>query len=107
MDRLINIPVSYHVGGQDIEVKIVEKTEDNKLGCVCVGDGIMKIAKMFNGLEQSETSKLNTFNHELVHTILDTMGRQDLSEDETFVCTFSGFLTESIRSFKFETETPA
>lgn len=101
MNRLLNIPSSYQVGGQDIEVKIVNKIEDNKLGCINVAEGVMKIAQTAYGEKQSETSKLNTFNHELVHSILDSMGRHDLSDDETFVCTFAGLLTESMRSFKF------
>ena len=44
--------------------------------------------------EQTDSSKRNTFFHEMVHSILDTMGRDDLSQDESFVCSFSGFLME-------------
>lgn len=104
MNRFIRIPSCYRVGGQDIDVKILSKLEDNKLGSVCVAEGIMKIAMTFNGEKQSETSKLNTFNHEWVHTILDAMGRHDLSEDEVFVSTFAGFLTEGMRSCEFKEE---
>jgi hypothetical protein len=54
------------------------------------------------GVEQSYTSKLNTFYHELTHAILKTMGEYELNNNERFVCTFSSLLTEAIRSFKYE-----
>ena len=37
-----------------------------------------------------------TFVHELVHAILDTMGREELSLDEGFVDAFSEYLTQII-----------
>ena len=98
---MLKIPEKYTVGGQDIEIQLVEK-DDNKCGSCCLASGWVKIADTFNGEKQSETSKLNTFYHELVHTILDTMGRGELSQDEVFVNTFSSFLFEAIRSFKYK-----
>ncbi len=41
---------------------------------------------------------LNTYIHECIHVILDTMGMDDLSGDEKFVSTFAGFATEGIVS---------
>lgn len=97
------IPKSFTVGGQDIEVKEVDICEDSCIGDIILPQGEIQIAKyVTRGVEQSESSKLNTFLHELTHAILKTMGEYDLNANEKFVCTFSGFLTEAVRSFKYE-----
>lgn len=100
---LNKIPKSLTVGGQDIEVKNVEICEESDLGNIILGQGEIQIANnVSRNIPQSETSKLNTFYHELTHAILRTMGEYELNSNEKFVCTFSGFLTEAIRSFKYE-----
>lgn len=100
---LNKIPKSLTVGGQDIEVKQVEICEESDLGNIILGQGEIQIANnVSRNIPQSETSKLNTFYHELTHAILRTMGEYELNSNEKFVCTFSGFLTEAIRSFKYE-----
>jgi len=38
--------------------------------------------------------------HELVHAVLDTMGREELSKDEGFVDAFSEYLAQAILSSK-------
>jgi hypothetical protein len=99
---LNRIPKSFTVGGQDIEVKHVEFCEDSCLGNIILSQGEIQIAKyVTRGIEHSETSKLNTFYHELTHAILRTMGEYELNNNEQFVCSFSGFLTEAVRSFKY------
>lgn len=100
---LNKIPKSLTVGGQDIEVKQVEICEESDLGNIILGQGEIQIANnVSRNIPQSETSKLNTFYHELTHAILRTMGEYELNSNEKFVCTFSGFLTEAVRSFKYE-----
>ena len=97
------IPNKFTVGGQDINVKQVEFCDDGALGNIILGQGEIQIANFVTrGVEQSYTGKLNTFYHELTHAILRTMGEYDLNNNEKFVCTFSGFLTEAVRSFKYE-----
>ena len=96
----IEIPEEYTVGGQLLKVDFVDSL-DGKLGTCCLGAGFVRIAHTFNGERQSETSKQNTFYHEMTHTILDTMGRNDLSGDEVFVNSFTSFLLEALKSFKF------
>lgn len=46
---------------------------------------------------------MNTFFHELIHVILDNMGEKELSANEKFVCTFAGFLTESMTTEQYKT----
>lgn len=103
MKKMNRIPKRFHVGGQDIEVKEVDICEDSCIGNIVLPQGEIQIAKyVTRGIEQSETSKLNTFWHELTHSILKTMGEYELNGNEKFVCTFSGFLTEAVRSFEYE-----
>ena len=100
---MTRIPKKFHVGGQDIDVKEVDICEDSCIGNIVLAQGEIQIARyVTRGIEQSESSKLNTFYHELTHAILKTMGEYELNNNEKFVNTFSGFLTEAIRSFKYE-----
>lgn len=98
---LIVLPNCIQVGGQ-VLVTEIKSDLDGKLGVCCVAEGKICIAETFNGKTQSETSKFNTYIHELTHSILDTLGRDDLSKDEVFVSSFSSVLTEAIRSIEYE-----
>lgn len=96
------IPNEFSVGGQRIKVRNVERCSDNTVGECCVAAGYVEIADKFNkDNTQSEDSKINTFYHELTHTILDTMGEKELSSNEKFVCCFSSFLAEAMQAAYF------
>lgn len=101
---MIKIPNKLKVGGQDINVIFQNTNNSDKMGECCLWNGTIKISELYKGEPQTESSKLNTFYHELTHAILDTMGEYDLSSNERFVCTFSGFLCESLRSFEYNNE---
>ena len=90
------IPDKIRIGGQEISIVNEERLDDNKLGTICVAEGVLRIADNFNNLKQCESSKINTFIHEIVHGILDTMGEFELSGNEKFVCAFSSLLIDSI-----------
>ena len=90
------IPNKIRIGGQDISVINEERLDDNKLGTICVAEGVLRIANNFNNSKQCESSKINTFIHEVVHGVLDTMGESDLSSNERFVCAFSSLLVDPI-----------
>ena len=90
------IPVNTRIGGEEISVVKEERLDDNKLGTICVAEGVLRIADNFSNLKQCESSKINTFIHEIVHGILDTMGESELSGNEKFVCTFSSLLIDTI-----------
>lgn len=90
------IPDKIRIGGQDIRIVKEERLDDNKLGTICVAEGTLRIADNFSNLKQCESSKINTFIHEIVHGILDTMGESELSGNEKFVCTFSSLLIDPI-----------
>ena len=90
------IPDKIRIGGQDINIIKEDRLDDNKLGTICVAEGVLRIADNFNNLKQCESSKFVTFIHEVVHGILDTMGEFELSGNEKFVCTFSSLLIDTI-----------
>ena len=92
----MKIPSKIRIGGQDIDVCIVERIENDKLGQICVAEGKMLIADNFSTSKQSESSKANTFVHEVVHGTLDTMGETELSSNEKFVNTFASLLVDVI-----------
>ena len=90
------IPSKIRIGGQDISVVNEERLDENELGAICLAKGVLKIADKFNNSKQCESSKINTFIHEVVHGVLDTMGEFELSENEKFVSAFSSLLIDSI-----------
>ena len=109
MDKSDNFrfPSAYYVGGQRIGVSFVEHIPNDHLGTSSVCCGEIKIANKVNeGRDQSPSSKLNTFWHEVVHTILDTMQENELSENEKFVGVFSSMLCEILNSFEYGYDKP-
>ena len=97
------IPPKITIGGHDIEIRNVNRCDNNALGECHLIEGYIEIADTFyKEQKQSESSKLNTFYHELTHCILQTMGEQELSANEKFVCCFAGFLTEAMCNAEYE-----
>ena len=92
----MKIPSKIRIGGQDIIIEMPEHLPENRLGNICVAEGKIRIAKKFSDSEQSETSMTNTFIHEVVHGVLDTMGEFELSENEKFVSPFASLLVDVI-----------
>ena len=92
----MKIPSKIRIGGQDIVICLVDHIAEEKLGQICMAEGKMLIAKNFSTRRQSESSKINTFIHEVVHGVLDIMGEIELSNNEKFVSTFSSFMVDVI-----------
>lgn len=100
----VKIPSNIAVGGQEIEINFKDRLESDKLGECCVAEGYINIANAFNGRKQCLSVQVNTFYHELVHVILDTMNENDLSTNEKFVSCFSSFLCEAMKKAYFVEE---
>lgn len=90
------IPNKIRIGGQDIIVVNKERLDDNDLGSICIAEGVLRIADNFNNVKQCESSKINTFIHEIVHGVLDTMGEFEISKNEKFVSAFAALLIDPI-----------
>ena len=96
------IPNKIKVGGQEINIRIIDRCDDNCLGMSKVAEGRIEIATMYNkDSVVSESCQMNTFYHELVHAILYTMGETELNNNEKFVCTFSSLLNEALCSAEY------
>ena len=95
-------PSAYYVGGQRIEVNFVDHLPNDNLGTTSLCCGEIKISnKVHEGRDQTPSSKFNTFWHEVVHTILDTMQENELSANEKFVGVFSSMLCEVLNLFEY------
>ena len=92
------IPDKVQVGGTELNIINVPTIEGGSCGVSLLCGGYIKIAEDVSGYTQTASSKLNTFIHECIHMILDSMGNFDLSRDEKFVNTFAGFATELVQS---------
>lgn len=95
------IPKEVTIGGQHLNIENVTTITDDRLGQCSIAEGYIRIAETFNGKIHSNSSKRNTFYHEVTHCILDTMGEFELSANEKFVSCFSAFLTEAMRNAVF------
>ena len=62
--------------------------------------GIIEIANQAGGYEIFESKKMQTFMHEIIYAILFAIGKEELNEDESFVNTFSSFLSETINTME-------
>lgn len=98
LNDMIKIPKRVCIGGQEIEINFKDRLESDKLGECCVAECRIDIAKNFQGREQHLYSQINTYYHELVHAILDTMGESELSANERFVSCFSSFLCDAMKN---------
>ena len=92
----MNIPNKIRIGGQDINVWIKDHLADEKLGTICLASGELNIAEKFHEYNQSESSQVNTFIHEVVHGVLYTMGENKLAYNEKFVTIFASLLVDVI-----------
>ena len=95
-----NIPKKLKVGSIDYTVKQVEHCGHCDDFGFWKPQGIIEIANQSGGYEVSESKKRQVFLHELTHAILAQMGKEELNEDESFVNTFSSFLSEAISTME-------
>ena len=96
----LRIPKKFRVGGVDYTVKEVGHCGNNDDFGFWRPQGIIEIADQAGGYGVSESKKTQTFLHELTHAILFAMGKEELNDDESFVNTFSSFLTEAISTME-------
>ena len=95
-----NVPKKLKVGSVDYEVRLVQHCGTNDYFGLCRPQGIIEIANQAGGYDVSESKKKQTFLHELTHAILFAMGKEELNDDESFVNTFSSFLSEAINTME-------
>ena len=94
----MKIPKKFKVGSVDYEVRLVQHCGTNDDFGLWRPQGIIEIANQAGGYEVSASKKIQTLMHEITHAILFAMGKGELNDDESFVNTFSSFLSEAINS---------
>lgn len=94
------LPKKFYIGGVEYAVNMVEHIGLNDDFGAWWAQGIIEIATQAGGREVTESKKRQTFFHELTHAILFAMGKEELNRNESFVNTFSSFLTEAINSME-------
>lgn len=89
----------FKLGNKTYSIKYVDKL-DELLGQANSATCKIEIAKNYNGDKLPQDSIDQTVYHEVVHCILDEMAEHELSENETFVQTFSLLLHQFINTVK-------
>ena len=74
----MKIPDNITIGGQVIEVKLIDHLDNGYLEQISLGESEIVIAQNFNGRKQHQESINSTFIHEVIHGILDTMEKLSL-----------------------------
>lgn len=88
-----DIPTSFELGGIKVNVALDKQYNDSgNAGTAYLGTGSIRVKTSSNGEDYSKDYIQVTFYHELVHLILETMGRHELSKDESFVDLMATFL---------------
>lgn len=85
------IPKKFKLGAVEWKVSIedTELSNDGSLGTSSLADTEITIAKNYKGKNLNPQLVEQTLYHEVVHAILNTMDKHDLSKDEVFVQGFS------------------
>ena len=81
----------FQIGGVkwSVEINNDKCAEENTLGHIHISQAKIYLADKTQGTPNEATVVEQTMYHEVVHAILDTAGYSKLSEDETFVQSFS------------------
>jgi hypothetical protein len=96
------IPKTIRVGKKRYSIEIVETLLQHRMGAVNFDNAQIKIGrKSMSGHRYTQAMMTDTFWHELVHAILNDMGRNTLNADEQFVTGFANRLTKAIQSARF------
>ena len=86
-----NIPTKFTLGAVEWSIKLDNKRlDDLRAYGYCEYDrSLITIQSEVDKEKRSQTAIEQTMYHEVVHSILDTLGKNDLSKDEEFVQSFS------------------
>lgn len=95
------IPATFTLGGVEHVVEIQQVVGyEQDFGQYDPARKVIQIALTSRGRVLPQSFQQQTFLHELVHAILNTMRKDDLNDDESFVNTFASFLNEAINTME-------
>lgn len=97
------IPKSFKLFATTIKVVFENKkmSYSNQVGESCFTQSKITLCDVFKGDKMDKDCVIDSFYHEKVHMILDSMERGDLSQDEQFVEVFSRLLRQSNETAKY------
>jgi len=93
----MQIPSSFKIGGQEYNVEIVDKLDDDIYGEYSYTPPVIRIARYSAGTEVPENQRKATFWHELFHAFQYMF---DCTTDEAQAQCFSNFMMEFLESKK-------
>lgn len=97
------IPVEVQLGGTTIKVELVNNgINGSKVGECSLTSSTIKIASECNNKPTSSQYREASYYHELIHAILQTMGKFDKDSDERFVEGFANLLHQAIKTAKYK-----
>lgn len=102
MDK-VKIPKTFDLFGSTWKVLWNNQTmnDHERYGQCSYGEKEITLSTT-QGVDKLSSDKINqTFYHELVHAILDSMNEYELSRNEKFVNTFSELLHQALKTFKY------
>ena len=96
-----NIPKAFTLGGVEHVVEIQQVVGyEQDFGQYDPVRKVIQISQTCRGRGVPQSFQQQIFLHELVHAILNTMSKDGLNDDESFVNTFASFLNEAINTMK-------
>ena len=96
-----NIPKAFTLGGVKHVVEIQQEVGYKQdFGQYDPVRKVIQIAQICGSRDVPQSFQQQTFLHELVHAILNTMRKDDLYDDESFVNTFASFPNEAINTME-------
>jgi len=89
------------LGDVEWKTEMLDDIDDTGMGRTHTALARIRLAEKTLSGQMSKNVIHNTFIHELVHAILDNVGRPDLSDNEAFVEPFANFLKQALATMKY------
>jgi hypothetical protein len=91
----------FSLGAREFTVEVVDDFDSHYLGSTHAAAGKITIYRKVDQYQAVPDDNLEeTLWHEVLHSILISLGRHDLSNDEVFVSSCSTLLTQAINSME-------
>ena len=104
--RLVPIPSSFFLFGQEIVVEYTDRLIDNEdaVGMSLYRRNIIQIQKNNQGIVRPQTQIESTFFHELMHYVFFMLGKEDLRKDEDLVDVIGRLLHQAFMTAEYNEE---
>jgi len=90
---------SFQLGAKKYKV-VKAKHDTTNLGLCYSALGMIKVQEIYDGKEIPEDCQEQALYHEVVHAILNDIGRVDLSDNENLVQSFGTLMHQFVKTMK-------